>query len=88
MIDVIILAAGQGSRMRSSEPKVLHEIGGKSMLDHVVDAAMSLKDVKLHIVVGHGADAVKASLTQPCHIIEQMENSSALLMRSRRPCQL
>lgn len=73
MIDVIILAAGQGSRMRSSQPKVLHEIGGKSMLDHVVDAAMSLNDVKLHIVVGHGADAVKASLTQPCHIVEQTE---------------
>ena len=50
MIDVIILAAGQGSRMRSSKPKVLHEIGGKTMLDHVVDAAMSLNEVKLHIV--------------------------------------
>ena len=73
MIDVIILAAGQGSRMRSTKPKVLHEIGGKPMLAHVVDAAMSLADVNLHIVVGHGADNVKAALTQPCHIVEQKE---------------
>jgi bifunctional UDP-N-acetylglucosamine pyrophosphorylase/glucosamine-1-phosphate N-acetyltransferase len=73
MIDVIILAAGQGSRMRSTKPKVLHEIGGKPMLAHVVDAAMSLADVKLHIVVGHGADAVKAALKQPCDIVEQKE---------------
>tara|TARA_B100000767_G_scaffold261579_1_gene273337 strand:+ start:1068 stop:2423 length:1356 start_codon:yes stop_codon:yes gene_type:complete len=73
MIDVIILAAGQGSRMRSTKPKVLHEIGGKPMVNHVVDAALCLPDVSLHLVVGHGSEAVQASLTTPCHIVEQKE---------------
>lgn len=72
-IDVVILAAGQGSRMRSNKPKVLHAIGGKPMLQHVVDATKSLGDVAVHIVVGHGADQVKASLGDNCHYIEQQE---------------
>ena len=54
-IDVVILAAGQGSRMRSNKPKVLHAIGGKPMVQHVIDAAKALGDVNVHIVVGHGA---------------------------------
>ena len=61
-LDVVILAAGQGSRMRSKIPKVLHEIAGKSMLRHVVDVAEKIGADRSHIVIGHGADLVKESL--------------------------
>ena len=59
-INVVILAAGKGTRMNSDQPKVLHELGGKPMLEHVVVAANSLDDAQLHIVIGHGADSVRA----------------------------
>ncbi|MFK7730824.1 MAG: bifunctional UDP-N-acetylglucosamine diphosphorylase/glucosamine-1-phosphate N-acetyltransferase GlmU, partial [Pseudomonadales bacterium] len=59
-VDVIILAAGQGTRMRSALPKVLHPIAGKSMLSHVISTARQLPNAQINIVVGHGADKVKA----------------------------
>ena len=64
--DIIILAAGQGSRMKSKLPKVLHRIAGKSMLEHVIEAAQRAQSQnstgKLHVVVGHGADQVRKQL--------------------------
>ena len=42
-MNIIILAAGKGSRMKSSTPKVLHQIGGKAMISHVVETALTLK---------------------------------------------
>ncbi|MDD7806067.1 MAG: bifunctional UDP-N-acetylglucosamine diphosphorylase/glucosamine-1-phosphate N-acetyltransferase GlmU [Endozoicomonas sp. (ex Botrylloides leachii)] len=61
--DIVILAAGQGSRMKSKLPKVLHHIAGKPMLEHVVTAARNSQPQhmqgKIHIVVGHGADQVR-----------------------------
>lgn len=72
-IDVVILAAGQGSRMRSDKPKVLHGIGGQSMLQHVVTAAKALDGAAIHIVVGHGADQVRAALGDSCNYVEQAE---------------
>ncbi|WP_299872169.1 bifunctional UDP-N-acetylglucosamine diphosphorylase/glucosamine-1-phosphate N-acetyltransferase GlmU [uncultured Cocleimonas sp.] len=59
----IILAAGQGSRMNSSLPKVLHQIGGKSMLRHVIDSCRQLDHEKLIIIYGHGGDLVKEQTT-------------------------
>ncbi|MDC3332825.1 bifunctional UDP-N-acetylglucosamine diphosphorylase/glucosamine-1-phosphate N-acetyltransferase GlmU [bacterium] len=59
-LEVIILAAGKGTRMRSQLPKVLHPIAGKPMVSHVVDTAKALNAVKTHMVIGHGADLVKA----------------------------
>lgn len=59
-IDVVVLAAGQGSRMKSDLPKVLHPIAGKPMLAHVLDAARQVQADKLHVVIGHGAEKVKA----------------------------
>ena len=61
-VDVVILAAGQGSRMKSNLPKVLHKVGGKSMVQHVIDAASQMADVKTHVVIGHGADLLRQSL--------------------------
>lgn len=56
---VVVLAAGQGTRMRSRLPKVLHEAAGAPLLAHVLDAARALDPDPLLVVVGHGADAVR-----------------------------
>ncbi|WP_372764612.1 bifunctional UDP-N-acetylglucosamine diphosphorylase/glucosamine-1-phosphate N-acetyltransferase GlmU [Litorivivens sp.] len=56
--EVVILAAGKGTRMRSGLPKVMHPIAGKPMLGHVVDAARAINAANIHVVVGHGADQV------------------------------
>ncbi|MCG8394616.1 MAG: bifunctional UDP-N-acetylglucosamine diphosphorylase/glucosamine-1-phosphate N-acetyltransferase GlmU [Pseudomonadales bacterium] len=59
---VVILAAGKGTRMKSALPKVLHEVAGKAMVQHVVDAATSLDAANTVIVYGHGADKVQATV--------------------------
>jgi len=61
-LHVIILAAGQGSRMKSDLPKVVHRLAGKPMLQHVIDTASQLDAEKIHIVVGHGAEIVKQTI--------------------------
>ncbi len=58
-LNVVILAAGQGKRMASDLPKVLHPIAGRPMLGHVLDAARALDPSTLVVVVGHGADEVR-----------------------------
>lgn len=63
-IKTIILAAGQGTRMRSSRPKVLHEIANKALLQHVYETSQSINDNKVYIIYGHGGEAVKQSLSQ------------------------
>jgi bifunctional UDP-N-acetylglucosamine pyrophosphorylase / glucosamine-1-phosphate N-acetyltransferase len=55
---VIVLAAGEGTRMKSSTPKVLHEIGGRSLIGHAISAARELDPQHLVVVVGHGRDRV------------------------------
>ena len=73
---VIILAAGQGSRMKSSLPKVLHPIAGRSMLEHVLGAAERVQgnDQPAHVVIGHGADKVRERLAKaPVNWVEQTE---------------
>lgn len=61
-LEVIILAAGQGTRMRSALPKVLHRLAGKPLAGHVTDTARALAAEKIHLVIGHGAEAVRATL--------------------------
>jgi bifunctional UDP-N-acetylglucosamine pyrophosphorylase/glucosamine-1-phosphate N-acetyltransferase len=61
-LHVIILAAGQGSRMKSDLPKVVHRLAGKPMLQHVIDTASQLEAENIHIVVGHGAEIVKQTI--------------------------
>jgi bifunctional UDP-N-acetylglucosamine pyrophosphorylase/glucosamine-1-phosphate N-acetyltransferase len=61
---VIILAAGEGKRMRSAVPKVLHEIGGRTLVGHAVAAAGELGADRLVVVVGHGREAVVEHLAQ------------------------
>jgi bifunctional UDP-N-acetylglucosamine pyrophosphorylase/glucosamine-1-phosphate N-acetyltransferase len=62
-LDVIVLAAGQGKRMRSDLPKVLHPLAGKALLAHVLDTARGLAPRKTIVVHGHGAERVRAAFT-------------------------
>jgi bifunctional UDP-N-acetylglucosamine pyrophosphorylase/glucosamine-1-phosphate N-acetyltransferase len=64
-LSVVILAAGQGKRMRSDLPKVLQPLAGKPLLQHVLDTAAQLEPAALHVVYGHGGDAVRAACTDP-----------------------
>jgi len=60
-LSVIILAAGQGKRMRSDLPKVLQPLAGRPLLAHVIAQARALDAAAVHVVVGHGGDAVRAA---------------------------
>ncbi len=60
-ISVVILAAGQGTRMKSSKPKVLHEISGKPMLFHAIDAAVAVSD-DITVVLHHQAERIEAEI--------------------------
>ena len=61
-LNIVILAAGQGTRMKSRHPKVLHPLGGKPLLEHVIETARSLKPAKIIVVYGHGGEKVPATL--------------------------
>jgi bifunctional UDP-N-acetylglucosamine pyrophosphorylase/glucosamine-1-phosphate N-acetyltransferase len=63
-VTAVLLAAGQGTRMKSAQPKVLHRLCGKPMLHWVVDAAFAAGARDVVVVVGHGRDAVEASLAE------------------------
>ncbi len=73
-LHVVILAAGQGTRMRSKLPKVLHPVAGKPMLGHVIDCARSLSPTRIHVVIGHGAELVREQLAaEDIHWVLQTE---------------
>jgi bifunctional UDP-N-acetylglucosamine pyrophosphorylase/glucosamine-1-phosphate N-acetyltransferase len=61
-VDVVIMAAGKGTRMKSSLPKVLHRLGGRALVAHVVDTAARIGARKVVVVTGHGATDVEAAL--------------------------
>ena len=63
MLETLILAAGKGTRMKSKLPKVLHKIGGKPMLRHVIDAAKRAGSVREVVVIGAGAEMVEHEIT-------------------------
>ncbi|MDB6063517.1 MAG: glmU [Verrucomicrobiaceae bacterium] len=63
-LEVVILAAGQGTRMRSALPKVLHPLAGKPLVHHVIDTASALNAAAIHTVIGHGAEQVQKQLQQ------------------------
>ncbi|MFZ2986650.1 bifunctional UDP-N-acetylglucosamine diphosphorylase/glucosamine-1-phosphate N-acetyltransferase GlmU [Ideonella sp.] len=60
-LNVVIMAAGKGTRMRSATPKVLHQLGGRSLLQHVLDTVAVLGTTRTVLVTGHGAEQVEAS---------------------------
>jgi len=62
-IAVAIMAAGKGTRLKSQLPKVLHEVGGKPLLEHVIRAAVRLvPPADVHAIIGHDADRVRAAM--------------------------
>ena len=73
-LHIVILAAGQGKRMHSTAPKVLHHIGGAPMLKRVVDTAIALQPACVHVVIGHGGNLIQAALPDlPVHWVLQAE---------------
>src|SRR5690606_15193603 len=62
-LHIVILAAGKGTRMKSSVPKVVHPLAGLPIIEHVVRTTIDVGAVTTTVVVGHGADAVRAALT-------------------------
>jgi bifunctional UDP-N-acetylglucosamine pyrophosphorylase/glucosamine-1-phosphate N-acetyltransferase len=62
-LDIVIMAAGKGTRMKSALPKVLHKLGGASLLQHVLRAAAELPADGIVAITGHGADAVESSVS-------------------------
>jgi bifunctional UDP-N-acetylglucosamine pyrophosphorylase / glucosamine-1-phosphate N-acetyltransferase len=62
LVDVVVMAAGKGTRMKSSMPKVLHRLGGRALLQHVLDTASEIQARRVVVITGHGAEQVEASL--------------------------
>jgi bifunctional UDP-N-acetylglucosamine pyrophosphorylase/glucosamine-1-phosphate N-acetyltransferase len=75
-LSVVILAAGQGKRMRSALPKVLHPIGDKPILAHVINAAQTLQPQNIYIIYGHGGEQVRNALAQ--HSVQWIEQTKQL----------
>jgi bifunctional UDP-N-acetylglucosamine pyrophosphorylase / glucosamine-1-phosphate N-acetyltransferase len=70
---VVILAAGQGTRMKSSQPKVLHRLGGQLLIEYALAAARALTDQPPVLVIGHGAEAIRAALGERATYVTQAE---------------
>ena len=68
---VIVLAAGRGTRMRSTLPKVLHEVCGRAMVSHVIEAARAIEPRRLAVVIGHEADLVREAVGPGVEFVEQ-----------------
>lgn len=82
-LKIVILAAGQGTRMKSKIPKVLHKVLDKPMLDHVMEAAQVVTNIKPIVVIGHMSDMVREHLGDKAEIAlqeEQLGTGHAVMM--------
>ncbi|MBI3737637.1 MAG: NTP transferase domain-containing protein, partial [Chloroflexi bacterium] len=76
---IVILAAGQGTRLKSNQPKVLHRIAGKAMVHYALDAARALNATQTILVIGHGAEQVRSAVSKfqiansNFHFVEQRD---------------
>jgi len=73
IIKAVILAAGVGTRMKSEQPKVIHKIMDKTMLDYVIESAKEAGATDICVVVGHGKEEVKSSINYPVTFVTQEE---------------
>lgn len=82
---VIILAAGEGTRMKSRTPKVLHTVAGRSLIGHVIEAAAAAEPEHLMVVVGHGCDQVTAHLDEVAPwaltVVQEVQNGTGHAVR-------
>lgn len=75
-VAVAILAAGKGTRMKSSLPKVLHELGGRSLVERVIRTVLPLNPERCFVVVGYAQERVRAALVDyPVEFVEQLEQN-------------
>jgi len=81
-LDIVIMAAGKGTRMKSRLPKVLHRLAGRSLLDHVLATTAQLEAHRCWVITGHGAEqvesAIAASAAQPVLQIPQLGTGHAI----------
>ena len=86
-MNIVILAAGQGKRMHSNLPKVLHPLAGKALVSHVIDTARSLSPRALCLVYGHGGDAVRSTLSAPdlCWALQEPQLGTGHAVRQALP---
>ena len=90
MLEVIILAAGQGSRMQSKLPKVLHRLSGRPLVHYTLDAARAAGANRIHVVIGCGADAVEAAVLAPdvqCHLQAEQKGTGHAVQQAIDACQ-
>ncbi|HAN70493.1 MAG TPA: bifunctional UDP-N-acetylglucosamine diphosphorylase/glucosamine-1-phosphate N-acetyltransferase GlmU [Actinobacteria bacterium] len=82
---VVILAAGEGKRMKSATPKVLHMIAGRSLLGHVIEAASTLEPAHLVVVVGHGREPVQEHIAEiapwAVSVVQEQQNGTGHAVR-------
>jgi bifunctional UDP-N-acetylglucosamine pyrophosphorylase/glucosamine-1-phosphate N-acetyltransferase len=71
--NIVILAAGRGTRMKSQRPKVLHRLAGRALLQHVLDAAAGVGAARVVVVIGHGGDEVAAACAEPGRVFVRQE---------------
>ena len=89
MLEVIILAAGQGSRMQSKLPKVLHSLSGRPLIHYTLDAARAAGAHRIHVVIGCGADAVEAAVRAPdvqCHLQAEQKGTGHAVQQAIGAC--
>ncbi|RJL33278.1 bifunctional UDP-N-acetylglucosamine diphosphorylase/glucosamine-1-phosphate N-acetyltransferase GlmU [Bailinhaonella thermotolerans] len=83
---VIVLAAGEGTRMKSSTPKVLHEVNGRALVDHALAVARGLAPERLIAVVGHGRERVTAHLAESAPdaqiVVQESQNGTGHAVRT------
>ena len=90
MLEVIILAAGQGSRMQSSTPKVLHPLAGRPLVAYVLQTARRLNADRIHVVVGYGAEAVQSAVSAAdvqCHLQAEQLGTGHAVKQAISSCQ-
>ena len=86
-VDVVVMAAGKGTRMKSATPKVLHRLGGRPLIQHVMDTAQALQARRVIVITGHGADALEGWLRDaPLAECARRANACGALVVSRHGC--
>ncbi|HSM98442.1 MAG TPA: bifunctional UDP-N-acetylglucosamine diphosphorylase/glucosamine-1-phosphate N-acetyltransferase GlmU [Gallionella sp.] len=88
LLNIVILAAGKGTRMYSEKPKVLHALAGKPLVQHVLDCAFALKPLQVCVVYGHGGEAVPQAMQQYAakFVIQEPQLGTGHAVQQAMPC--